>query len=80
MESLTELANSHIVYWFPVAIVFIFLGLYKFGIRKTVQPAFDQLSQADDRKPAGKKRKTKEKVIIQIFIFILLPIFSAASA
>lgn len=71
---LTELGNNQIAFFVPVVLVVLgAICVYVFGFKTAHQPAFDKLSVTDDRKPAGKKRKTKEKVFINcLFIFIVL--------
>lgn len=58
---LSEVVNTQ--YAFPVGIVLICAVLvFVFGFKSAEQPAFAQLTYTgDDRKPAGKKRKIKEK-------------------
>ncbi|XP_066992756.2 uncharacterized protein DDB_G0286299 [Anabrus simplex] len=50
-------------YAFPIGVVLIgALLVFTFGFRPAEQPAFHRLTHtADDRKPAGKKRKLKDK-------------------
>lgn len=63
MEMLTELVNNQFFFVVPVAFVIVgFLLVYAFGLKKPEVPQFDKLALVDDRKPAGKKRKIKEKV------------------
>lgn len=71
MELVTA-ANLQYVY--PIALIILLaLLVYVFGFRKPETPAFDQLSHSshllgDDRKPAGKRRKPKEKVFSIFFM------------
>lgn len=64
MELVNQLANNQLVMYIPVALVLACAILvFAFGFKSAEQPAFDKLSAlSDDRKPAGKKRKIKEKV------------------
>lgn len=58
---LLEVVNTQ--YAFPVGVVLICAVLvFVFGFKSAEQPAFAQLTYTgDDRKPAGKKRKVKDK-------------------
>lgn len=60
---LSEVVNTQ--YAFPVGVVLICAVLvFAFGFKSAEQPAFAQLTYTgDDRKPAGKKRKIKDKKI-----------------
>lgn len=72
MELVTELANNQFALYIPVAIVLVVTALvFAFGFKSTEVPQLDKLSVVDDRKPAGKKRKSKEKVIAIIHICTL---------
>lgn len=63
MESETERSKTTYSFFIPVVIAIVsIIGVYAFSIKPAKQPAFDKLSVIDDRKPAGKKRKIKEKV------------------
>lgn len=63
---LSEVVNTQ--YAFPVGVVLICAVLvFAFGFKSAEQPAFAQLTYTgDDRKPAGKKRKTKDKVVFSL--------------
>lgn len=52
----------------PVSGVAILIVLvYAFGFKRTEQPPFDKLSSSnDEKKAAGKKKKIKEKVSVDI--------------
>ncbi|KAJ9580274.1 hypothetical protein L9F63_004087 [Diploptera punctata] len=58
---LSEVVNKD--YAFPIGVVLICAVLvFAFGFKSAEQPAFAQLTYTgDDRKPAGKKRKIKDK-------------------
>jgi len=60
---LSEVVNTQ--YAFPVGVVLICAVLvFAFGFKSAEQPAFAQLTYTgDDRKPAGKKRKIKDKKV-----------------
>lgn len=65
MELASQLANNQLInLYIPVALVLVCAILvFAFGFKSAEQPAFDKLSGiGDDRKQAGKKRKSKEKV------------------
>lgn len=66
MELVAQLINNQFALYIPVALVLVCAILvFAFGFKSAEQPPFDKLSASnDDRKPAGKKRKTKEKVRI----------------
>ena len=54
-------------YAFPAGVVVLVIScailVFVFGFKSAEEPPFDQLSFSnDDRKPAGKKRKLKDKV------------------
>lgn len=67
MELVKEFTTNQITIFLPVAIVLVVaVLLFVFGFKPAEQPPFDKLALIDDRKPAGKKRKTKEKVIISL--------------
>lgn len=62
MEIITEFTNNPIAIYIPVALALLGVVLvFTFGFKPPEQPPFDKLT-IDDRKPAGKKRKIKEKV------------------
>jgi hypothetical protein len=65
---LAEVVNTQ--YAFPVGFVLICAVLvFAFGFKSAEQPAFAHLTYTgDDRKPTGKKRKIKDKVV---FAFLL---------
>lgn len=64
MELINQLTHNQLTMYIPVALVLVCAILvFAFGFKSAELPAFDKLSGiSDDRKPAGKKRKTKEKV------------------
>lgn len=65
MELVSELPNIQL--YIPAAFVVVAVTLiYVFGFKSAEQPPFDKLSSGtgDDRKIAGKKRKTKDKVSV----------------
>ena len=65
---LSEVVNTQ--YAFPVGVVLICAVLvFAFGFKSAEQPAFAQLTYTgDDRKPAGKKRKIKDKVVFALLV------------
>lgn len=65
---LSEVVNTQ--YAFPVGVVLICAVLvFAFGFKSPEQPAFAQLTYTgDDRKPAGKKRKLKDKVVFALLL------------
>lgn len=64
MEFLNSVNTQYSVIATSVGVVVICAILvFVFGFKSAEEPAFDQLTYTgDDRKPAGKKRKLKEKV------------------
>lgn len=72
MELVKEFTSNQFTIFLPVAIVLVLAILvFAFGFKSAEQPPFDKLALIDDRKPAGKKRKIKEKVIIYKYILFL---------
>jgi hypothetical protein len=65
---LSEFVN--IQYAIPVGVVLICAVLvFVFGFKSAEQPAFAHLTYTgDDRKPAGKKRKVKDKVVFALLM------------
>lgn len=67
MEIITEFTSNPLFIYIPVALALVGVVLvFTFGIKAPEQPPFDKLTAIDDRKPAGKKRKIKEKVSEQV--------------
>lgn len=64
MEILQEVSNQYVLY-IPVALVIVgAILVFTFGFKSAEQPPFDKLT-TEDRKSTGKKKKIKEKVIIE---------------
>lgn len=64
MEILQEVSNQYVLY-IPVALVIVgAILVFTFGFKSAEQPPFDKLTN-EDRKSTGKKKKIKEKVIIE---------------
>lgn len=74
MELVSELPNSQ--FFIPAAVVVLAVLavplIYAFGFKSAQQPPFDKLSSGvgDDRKAAGKKRKTKDKVSLILLLYM----------
>lgn len=70
MELVTDLGNTPLTIFIPVVLSIVaIICVYTFGFKSAEEPAFDKLSVIDDRKPAGKKRKIKEKVNIFEYMY-----------
>lgn len=65
MEIIRELSNQYVLYIPMALVIFGAILVFTFGFKAPEQPPFDKLS-SDDRKSAGKKRKIKEKVFINL--------------
>lgn len=63
MELVKDFVNNQLaLYLLPVVLVIVVVILvFTFGFKPAEQPPFDKLTN-DDRKQAGKKKKTKDKV------------------